>query len=116
MKSRLKACLVLGCNGSIVKEDFCLCRGVQNTIIDLTNLEDEHYIRILDFLDQACDLFSSPVYDYNKCVNVLSLLYRNYDGFNQQTLMNVQAFLKTHRSCGIWIMLIMKEDIGRNYE
>lgn len=116
MKQRLDACVVLGCHGSTTLDGFCFCHGIQNSVMDLTQLDDESYFKILEFLEQACGLFEAPINDYNKCVNVLSLLYRTFQAFDQQMLFNVQSFLKNHRTCGIWVMLVMKEDVGRNYE
>lgn len=111
MKNRLEACVVLGCSGSILEHKFCLCQGTSNKIIDLTLLDEDVYKDVLTFLEQACDLFNSVMCDYNKCVNCLSLLYQNYNAFDQKMLFNIQSFLKLHRNCGVWIMLIMKEDI-----
>lgn len=111
MEQRLKVCLVLGCNGCIGLDGFKSCLKVENVIIDLTKFENDQYQTIIDFLDTACDLFISPINDYNKCVNSLSLLYRTYNAFNQTMLFNVQAFLKMHKQCGVWLMLVLKEDL-----
>lgn len=111
MNGRLKACLVLGCNG-LRHQNFCLCTGVENNIIDLEKIDDkDDYKKLLDFFDNACNLFDSAMNDYNKCVNTLSLLYKSYNSYDQKTLNNVQAFIKTHKDCGIWISLILKEDL-----
>ena len=112
MEQRLKACLVLGCNGFVGADGFKSCLKIENVIMDLAQLNDLQYIAILDFLENACDLFTMPMYDYNKCVNSLSLLYKNYDAFNQSMLFNIQAFLKMHRQCGVWLMLVLKEDLN----
>jgi hypothetical protein len=109
LNGRLRAYLVLGCNG-LRHQDFCLCHGVQNRVLDLEKLDEGNYNRILDFFDSACGLFNSVMNDHNKCVNTLSLLYRNYDAYDQKTLNNIQSFIKIHKDCGIWISLILKED------
>lgn len=111
MEQRLKVCLVLGCNGFIGVDGFRSCLKIENVIVDLTMLDERQYFIILDFLENACDLFISPMFDYNKCVNSLSLLYKTYNAFNQAMLFNVQAFLKMHRQCGVWLMLVLKEDL-----
>jgi hypothetical protein len=110
MKGRLDASLVLGCNGSITN-GFVLCNGTQNKIVDLSNLGEDDYLELLKFLENACGLFNSPVFDYNKCVNIVSLLYKNYCVIDQSMLFNIQNYFKMHRQCGIWIMLILNEDI-----
>ena len=110
MDNRLKAYLVLGCNGLTSPDKFVYCKGIQNPIIDLTRLPEDKYTKILDFFDTACDLFNAPINDYNKCVNTLSLLYKSYDAYDQKMLTHIQSFIKTHRDCGIWLMLVLKED------
>ncbi len=109
-QKRLEACLILGCYG-YVNLNFNYCSKVSNIIFDLTKLSEENYLKILEFLDHACDLFSKPMNDYNKCVNALSLLYSTYHAYDAEMLHRVQHFLKMHRNCGIWLMLVMKEDL-----
>jgi hypothetical protein len=110
VEDRLKAYLVLGCNGLTSPDKFIFCNGIQNPIIDLTRLSEDQYLELLNFFDNACDLFNSPMNDYNKCVNTLSLLYKNYNAYDQTMLSNIQSFIKNHKGCGIWLMLILKED------
>ena len=109
MNGQLKAYLVLGCNGCRSK-DFFLCPGVENIILDLENLEEDKYHKTIDFLDSACDLFNSVANDHNKCVNILSMLYRTYYAYDSKMLNNIQNFIKMHKDCGIWLMLILKKD------
>jgi hypothetical protein len=110
VENRLKAYLVLGCNGLVSLDNFVYCKGVENPIIDLDNLSNEQYLQILEFFDNACNLFSSVVHDYNKCKNILSMLYTSYNAYDQKKLLHIQSFVKNHRECGIWLMLILKED------
>ena len=112
MQKRLDAYLVLGCNSYVSREGFRTCHGVENPIIYLDFIPEEDYNGLLEFFDNACDLFSRPINDYNKCVNTLSLLYKNYNGYDKKMLQNIQAFLKMHKQCGIWLMLVMKEDLN----
>jgi hypothetical protein len=111
--NRLKAYLVLGCNG-LKHGEFVICKSVQNPIIDLEQISEDLYNTLLNFFDSACELFDSPINDYNKCVNTLSLLYRNYNAYDKNILNNIQSFIRIHKDCGIWIALILKEDF--NYE
>jgi hypothetical protein len=113
MIKRLSAVLMLGCNNLVI-DDFVFCHKIQNIIFDLDSFDDEHYSRIIEFLDNACDLFNYIMSDYNKCVNAISLLYRNYNAFDQKMLNNIQSFLKKHKDCGIWLVLVLKEDLGEN--
>lgn len=109
---RLDAYLLLGCNGLVITNNFRNCSGVENIIINLRDLEDEPYQKVVEFFDQACGLFDSPVYDYNKCTNILTTLYRDHQLISQAQLHNIQLFLKTHKTCGIFLFLLMREEEG----
>ena len=110
MCQRLGAFLVLGCNGSGVSKDFVFCHGVKSPIIDLSSLDKEKYLELLDFLDNACNLFDSVMLDYNKCVNTISFLHKKFDLYDQKTLNRIQTFIKMHKDCGIFLTLVLKED------
>lgn len=110
MGQRLDAFLVLGCNGSKISKNFTLCKGVSNPIIDLSSLSESNYLEIIDFFDNACNLFDTTMNDYNKCINTIAYLHRKHEAFSKDTINNIQSFTKMHKDCGIWIMLILKED------
>ena len=110
MEQRIEAYLVLGCNGAQSPDGFLSCCSVENPIVDLTKVSDDQYQRLLDFFDNACDLFNAPMNDYNKCVNTLSYLYKHHGAYDQRMLYNIQHFLKMHKECGIWLVLTLKED------
>ena len=106
----MDAYLLLGCNGHVDEERFRYCGSTCNPIIDLSSIESGSKDSVINFLDRACDLFDSACYDYNKCVNVINLLYRQFSIIDEDTLHKIQAFLRMHKMCGIYIMLILKED------
>lgn len=110
MVQRLEAYLVLGCTGSATPKGFVSCHGIENPIIDLAKIEEQDYEPLIDFLDNACDLFSAPMNDYNKCVNTLSYLYKNHNAYDKDMLHSIQHFLQMHKLCGVWLTLILKED------
>lgn len=110
MQPRLEACLILGCHGYI-NDSFTNCSCVKNVILDLAIFEEQEYINVVKFLDQACELLDKTINDYNKCTNAVSMLYRDHNAFDQKMLHNIQRFLRTHRECGIWLSLILKKDI-----
>ena len=112
MQKRLEAYLVLGCNGFKGSDGFIQCHGVENPIIDLSIITQENYESLLEFFDNACDLFSRPMNSHNKCVNTLGILYRKYKVYDEAMLHNIQSFIKTHKKCGVWLMLVMKEDLN----
>jgi len=109
MVEKIEAYLVLGCNGYSAN-GFNNCFGVSNPIIDLSEIEDRLYLRLMDFFDSACDLFGGPVYDYNKTSNILNMMCRDFNAFPEEMLYNIQYFIKTHRRCGLYLVILMKED------
>ena len=106
----LDAYLLLGCNGFADSNDFVYCNSIVNPIIDLSKVNSEEQERVVNFLENACGLFDSTCYDYNKCVNIINFLYRQFGIIDEDTLHRIQAFLRMHKRCGIYIMLNLKED------
>lgn len=100
----------MGCNSFITEDGFSSCSGVNNKILDLADMPEDKYDELLVFFENACGLFDATMTDYNKCVNTLSLLYKNFSAYDKNMLHNIQHFLKMHKQCGIWISLILKED------
>jgi hypothetical protein len=113
---KLNAYLVLGCNGHKDNSGFINCSAVENPIIDLSKLDDSINSKIINFLDNACGLFNDIIYDYNKCTNIISLLYKDFKAFDQAMLYNIQSFLKTHKLCGVYLVLILKENYKNGSE
>jgi hypothetical protein len=110
VEERLNAYLILGCNGHTVKGGFTNCTGIENPIVELSKMDDQSYERVIAFFEKACGLFDAPVNNYNKCTNIITMLYRDYSIIDDEMLHNIQFFLKTHKSCGIYLFLIMRED------
>jgi hypothetical protein len=106
----MNAYLLFGCNGLVDESNFVMCKKVINPIVDLSELPIPLSLKVEVFLDNACGLFDSPCYDYNKCSNILNFLYRQFGIIDDDMLYRIQAFLKMHRGCGIYIMLLLKED------
>ena len=102
--------LLLGCNGFKDSDSFVYCNSAVNRIIDLSKINSEEKERVVKFLENACNLFDSACYDYNKCVNIINYLYRQFGIIDEDMLHRIQAFLRMHKRCGIHIMLISKED------
>ena len=109
MLKRLEAHLTLGCQGD-EKHGFIHCQGVRNVVLKLEDLSKEKYDEIVKFLDQACGLFDSPVTDFNKCANMIGLLHKNHIVFTDPELFNIQKFLKNHKECKVYMILVPKED------
>lgn len=106
----MKILLILGCNGLSDKDRFVYCKSVCNPILKLTGLEPGTKKQVIDFLDKACGLFDGPCSDYNKVVNIINLLNKNFGIIKEENLHKVQAFIKMHRSCGLYLMLMLEED------
>lgn len=110
MSERLKAYLVLGCRGHAEQDGFINCSGVSNPIIDLEKVDEVKYDRIMHFFENACDLFDAPMYNSNKVSNTLNMLHRDYSAIPPSMLFNVQHFIRMHKKCGPFLILILKED------
>ncbi len=106
----MEAYLILGCNGHTDSEGFVNCRGIANPIVDLSKIPHDDYAKLVKFLDQACGLFDRPIYNHNKCTNTLSMIYKNFNLIDQNLLYKVQNCFKLHRQCGLYLILLMKED------
>lgn len=109
MSGRLSLYLVLGCNGSRDQE-FVYCHSTDNIILDFDKLDDDTYYKVIDFLDNACDLFDGPINDYNKVTNTISLLFKTFKVIEQINLYKIQKYLKMHHNCGLYLILLLKEN------
>jgi hypothetical protein len=106
----MDAFILLGCNGLTDAERFMYCNAMVNPIVDLSKVPAESREKLEDFLDNACGLFDSACYDYNKCINIVNFLYRQFSIIDEDMLHKIQGFLKMHRRCGLYIILMLKED------
>jgi hypothetical protein len=112
VEERLDAYLILGCNGHVMGDGFTNCRGIENPVVKLSEIDDQNYERVIGFFEKACGLFDAPVNNPNKCVNIITMLYRDYSIIDDEVLYNIQLFIKTHKLCGIYLFLIMREDLN----
>lgn len=108
--SKIDAVLVLGCYGQSDEEEFSFCCGVNNSILELRNLDEFEYERVVEFFDKACGLFDSSISDYNKCSNILNILYKTHKVISPDTLRKIQYYLNMHRKCRPYLMLMLRED------
>lgn len=105
---KLGANLYFGCFG-FSHNDFCVCSGAENIILDLELIDDEKYAQLLFFLEMTCRLFEKQVLGNVTSGNVLNLLQKNFLIFSEAELENIQIFLKQHRVCGsLYIDLRLK--------
>lgn len=106
----MDAIILLGCNGHVGEDRFTYCSSVANPIVDISKVAFDVRPKLERFLDSACGLFDAPCDDYNKCVNIINFLYRQFGIIDEDMLHKIQGFLKMHKICGIYIMLMLKED------
>ena len=106
----LNAYIALGCNGHIVEGGFLYCASASNPILDMTKVKKDSRQRLEDFLDHTCNLFDEVCTDYNKTINIINMIYRDFGIMSDESLHEIQAFIRMHKVCGIYIMLILKED------
>tara|TARA_B100001094_G_C18194620_1_gene809757 strand:+ start:535 stop:879 length:345 start_codon:yes stop_codon:yes gene_type:complete len=102
--------IILGCNGFTDENGFVYCNSVVNPIINLSKVGGKERERIITFLEKACGLFEAPCFDYNKSINIINLLYRQFGIIDEEKLHKIQAFIRMHKSCGIYLMLMLEED------
>lgn len=107
---KLKAYMVLGCNGHESNDGFLNCTGVSNILLDLEELDDSSYNKLIDFLEGPCELFDKAMYNRNKVSNVLNIIHRDHHLISHKLLFNIQSFMQMHKKCGQYLILIMKED------
>jgi hypothetical protein len=112
----MNAYILLGCNGFTDSSSFKYCSSALNPIVDLSMLEPGDQDKVSNFLDNACGLFDAPCYDYNKCINIVNFLYRQFSIIDEDGLHRIQGFLKMHKRCGLYIMLTLKEDYNERCE
>lgn len=106
----MNAFILLGCNGLVGEDRFVYCNSVVNPVVDLSKVPSDSKLKLENFLDKACGLFDSACTDYNKCINIVNFLYRQFSIIDEDTLHKIQSFLKMHKKCGIYIMIMLKED------
>ena len=106
----MDAYILLGCNGLADAENFMYCNALVNPVVDLSEVPAEAAEKLESFLDNACGLFDSACYDYNKCINIINFLYRQFSIIDEDGLHKVQAFIRMHKMCGLYVMLTSKED------
>lgn len=106
----MDAVILLGCNGHVGDGGFVYCRSTVNPIVDLSRVPADIRNKLENFLDKACGLFDENCFDYNKCINIINFLYRQFGIIDEDTLHKIQAYLRMHKKCGIYLMLMLKED------
>ena len=112
----MKIHLLFGCNGLTDAAGFTMCKGVVNPIVGLSAFPRSEVQKVEKFMDSACGLYDAPCYDYNKCINIINFLYRQFGMIDEVTLHKIQGFIKMHKTCGIYIMLLPQEDFDERYK
>ena len=105
----MKAYFVLGCREYSDEDNFYYCNHISNIILDLQKVHKDKKEEIINFFDYTCELFDKPTYDYNKCVNIINLLYKTYEVIDEDMLKKIQKFFQMYRKFGIYLMLVPKE-------
>lgn len=98
----MKAYVVLACEGHQDKDTgFCLCRGVENTILDLEKIERrEDYLNLIKYLDRVPKLFEGTCFKTNIITNAVYKMYEM--GFlDERVYQCIAYFYQRHQHCGI---------------
>lgn len=106
----MKAYLVLGCNGHMDQGGFLNCSGIDNPILDISALNKDKREDAVKFFNEVCGLFDGPIYDHNKSINIINMIYRDKGLIEEDVLFKIQNFTRMHKACGLYLILIMKED------
>lgn len=112
----MNAYLLFGCNGLAANNNYVFCNGIANPIVDLSKVPSEKRAKLEVFLDNACELFDKPCTDYNKSINIINFLYRQFGIITEDMLHNIQSFLKMHKNCGVYLIILLKEDFNEQYK
>ena len=106
----MDAIILFGCNGHVEDSGFICCNSAVNPIVNLSGMKREIKDKLIPFLENACGLFDAPCNNQSKCVNIINFLYRQFGIISEGKLHEIQAFLRMHKRCGVYIMLILEED------
>ena len=104
--SKPKLNLYLGCNGAAYRDGFILCNSCRNIILDINSIEKDNRDKVIDFLDNAANLFTMPTESNVKAFNIINLLHKKFSIFRQDSIINFQKFFQTHKECGVYLMII----------
>jgi len=111
----MKACLLLGCNGYYDQYDMIQCNSAANQIVDIETIYENK--KVIHFIESSAGLLDRPCTDYVVVGNIINILHKNFNVLDNKKLPGIQAFLKMHKCCGVYLMMALKEDIeneGRN--
>ncbi len=106
----MKAYLILGCNGFLDQNGITHCHSVANPIIDLEKIEELQSKKVLHFLENGCGLFDRPCLEYNMVGNAINMLHKNFSAVDEKLIPSIQNFLRMHKTCGVYLILVLKED------
>lgn len=106
----MKAYLILGCNGFLDQNGITHCHSVANPILDLESLDELQSGKVLKFLENGCGLFDKPCLEYNMVGNAINILHKNFAAIDEKLIPSIQCFLKMHKICGVYLILVLKED------
>ncbi len=111
----MKAYLILGCNGYYDECDMIQCNSVANPIIDIEKIYDNK--KAINFIENTAKLIDGPCTETQVVGNIINLLFKNFKVLDDNKLPGIQSFLKMHKNCGVYLMMVLKEDVesvGRN--
>ena len=102
----MKLILNLGCWGRFHNK-FCLCKGVENEIIDLTARSTRN-IEIENMLDEVYNLFDKPLYNniHTEIWNIQEKFSEvGNPVFDKKLFKEIEDFCILHSKCGLYLRL-----------
>lgn len=112
--------LVLGCFGRS-DDGFISCSSCENRIL-LVHSGLDNYNEIMDYLDN-CELFSKAALDFNAIRHILQNMQNKFDQvvssrhlWSEQKIQLFQKFLLEHKSCGLYLKLLLTQEESKQLE
>ncbi len=105
----MMASLILSSNQYEDREGFCYASTICNKILYLNKIDKTKRDKVISFLDDACGLFDSHIYDYNKISNILKMLHTNFEVIDETMLLKIQKFLLMYKHFGLSLFLVPEE-------
>lgn len=97
--------LIFGCHGHKDSSGFIQCNSCSNILFNFKEIPREDLNTVIDFLDNACNLFDYICNDTTKTINILNLMQKKYYKFPENKLHSIQYFMKQHKACGLYLMI-----------
>jgi len=105
----MKAYLMLGCNGYYDECDMVQCNSAANPILDIEKIYNDN--KVVNFIENTAKLLDGPCVEQQVVGNIINILFKNFKVIDEKKLPGIQSFLRMHKPCGVYLMMVLKEDV-----